>query len=216
MARQQVLAGAPATILARPREGRFGRLRTIGRFAQSKPLGAISAVIIIIMVALAIAPRLVTSYDPLDTNSEQVLKAPNDQHVFGTDEVGRDLLTRIVYGSRISLAVGFGSVIIGVIIGSILGLVSGYTGGTVDAIIQRFMDGMFAFPPLVLALLVISVLGSSTTNSVVVIGVIFIPGIARVVRSSVLSVRQNVYIEAARAIGASSPRILFRHILPNV
>jgi ABC-type dipeptide/oligopeptide/nickel transport system permease subunit len=216
MAQQQVLAGAPTTILAQPRERRLGWLRWLGQAARSKPLGAISALIILVMVVLAIAPRLVTTYDPLATNSDLVLKPPSDQHVFGTDEVGRDLLTRIVYGSRISLAVGFGSVIIGVIIGSILGLISGFTGGATDAVIQRIMDGMFAFPPLVLALLVISVLGSSTTNSVIVIGIIFIPGIARVVRSSVLSVKQNVYIEAARSIGASSARILLRHILPNV
>src|SRR5581483_2642046 len=132
MAQPQALATAPTTILARPKERRWGWLRTLGRAARSKPLGAISAVVIVVMLVLAVAPRLVTTYDPLETNSDLVLKAPSDQHILGTDEVGRDLLSRIVYGSRISLLVGFGSVIIGVLIGSLLGLISGFVEGAVD------------------------------------------------------------------------------------
>ena len=141
---------------------------------------------------------------------------PSMDHPFGTDNLGRDMLSRVIYGARISLLVGFISVLGGTAAAVVIGIVSGYLGGWVDSFIQRTNDTLIAFPQLIFLLIVVQVLGPSMRNVILVIALGIIPGVSRVVRGAVLSERNNQYVEAARALGASTPRILFRHILPNV
>ena len=144
------------------------------------------------------------------------LHPPDATFLFGTDTHGRDVLSRIIYGARVSLIVGFLSVAIGTLAGTLIGLVSGYWEGSIDQVLQRLVDTLMAFPGIVLALAVLSVFGQSLLNVILVIGLVIAPGASRVVRGTVLSVKHNTYVDAARAAGASSWRIILRHILPNV
>jgi ABC-type dipeptide/oligopeptide/nickel transport system permease subunit len=144
------------------------------------------------------------------------MQPPSSKFFFGTDPLGRDVFSRIIYGSRVSLIVGFASVALGTLFGTLIGLVSGFWEGKVDQILQRAVDTCMAVPGIVLALAVVSVLGQSLTNIILVIALVIAPGASRVVRGAVLSIKQNTYIDAAYAAGASSWRLLLRHILPNV
>jgi ABC-type dipeptide/oligopeptide/nickel transport system permease subunit len=143
-------------------------------------------------------------------------EAPSAAHWFGTDEVGRDLLTRVLYGGQLSLLVGFSSVLLGTTAGGVTGIVSGYFAGRVDMVIQRVMDALMAFPALILAMALMAVVGGSTPMTIAVIALILVPSTNRVVRSATLSVKERTFVEAARAIGAGSTRILAQHVLPNV
>ena len=161
-----------------------------------------------------LAPLLVP-YDPNGINAWQVLSPPSWQHWFGTDELGRDVLSRVIYGARISLKVGFVAVGIAVTIGTLVGLVSGYYSGIVDATLMRFVDIMLCFPAFFLILAVIAIREPSIWNIMIVIGLTGWMGVARLVRAETLSIREMDYIMAARCIGCSNSRIIFRHILPN-
>ena len=141
---------------------------------------------------------------------------PSWAHPFGTDGLGRDIMSRVILGARISLAVGFLSVIGGTLMGTAIGMVSGYFGGWIDSLIQRAVDTAMAFPGLILLLIIISVMGPSMKNVIIVIGVGIVPGVSRVIRGAVLSEKQSQYVEAAQVVGASSARVLFRHLAPNV
>jgi len=181
-----------------------------------KPLGAVSAALIGLIVLSAIFADVLAPYDPLAPQPQIRLASPSREHPFGTDDIGRDVLSRIIYGSRISLWVGVLAVGIGTAAGMIIGLVSGYWEGRLDLVLQRIMDAIMAIPGLVLALAIVSVLRPNTTNAMLAIAVVIIPGNARVVRGAVLSAKQNRYVEAAQAIGCRHPRIIWTHILPNV
>jgi peptide/nickel transport system permease protein len=173
-------------------------------------------IIICIMILMVIFANLISPYDPnsLDLGNTY-MKPGSEGHIFGTDEFGRDLLSRIIYGSRISILVAVGATIVGGIIGLLLGLVSGYMGGIVDSVIMRIMDGMMAFPFVLLSILLMTILGSGVFNVILAIGISNVPRFARIVRGQVLVVKKEEYCNAVRVIGASDARLLFGHILPN-
>jgi len=186
------------------------------RFAHQRPLGAAGALIILIMMLTALLAGLIAPYNPLATDYAAMLQAPSSAHWFGTDSFGRDVLTRILYGSRTALWVGFSSSVVGASLGAILGVASAYFGGRVDLLFQRLMDILLSFPLIVLALVVVAVLGTGTVNVILAITVPMIPRCALVVRSSALSLRETPFVEASRALGTGHARIIFRHMLPNV
>lgn len=211
-----------ATVTARVAEfepepnATFGRTRALWLVLKRKPLGMASAALIAVLVLTAIFADVLAPYDPLGTQPEIRLSAPSRAHLFGTDDIGRDVLSRVIYGSRISLWVGLLAVGIGTAAGMVIGLLCGYCEGRLDLALQRVMDAIQAIPGLVLALAIVSVLRPSTTNAMLAIAIVIIPGNSRIVRGAVLSAKQNRYVEAAQAIGCRHPRIILSHILPNV
>jgi peptide/nickel transport system permease protein len=200
-----------------PVSSRFKLWRSaIFRFARQRPLGAAGALIILIMILTALLAGLIAPYNPLATDYAAMLQAPSSAHWFGTDSFGRDVLTRILYGSRTALWVGFSSSILGATLGAVLGVWSAYFGGRLDLLFQRLMDILLSFPLIVLALVVVAVVGTGTVNVILAIMVPMIPRCALVVRSSALSLRETPFVEASRALGTGHARIIFRHMLPNV
>ncbi len=184
------------------------------RFKRNR-LAMAGATVVALLFLLSLSASFLAPYDPNSINAWSVLSPPSRQHWFGTDELGRDVLSRIMYGARISLKVGFVAVGIAVSIGTVVGLVSGYYGRWVDAVIMRFVDIMLCFPAFFLILAVIAILEPSIWNIMIVIGLTGWMGVARLVRAETLSIREMDYILAARCIGCSDARIIFRHILPN-
>ena len=197
------------------------QLRILKRFVVTKPLGAAGGFVFLVIVFAAIFAPLVAPYDPYEFNltGEGMpvrLEGPGTTFLLGTDAIGRDVLSRIIYGARVSLMVGLGSVALGTTIGTVIGLISGYFSGKIDQVLQRGVDTLMAIPAIVLALAVMTMLQPGIFNIILVIAIIIAPGSARVVRSTVLVIKENVYVEAARSVGASDMRILLQHILPNV
>jgi peptide/nickel transport system permease protein len=169
----------------------------------------------VIFVIVAILARWIAPYDPIVQNMQVMLESPSWNHPFGTDEFGRDILSRIIYGAQISLMIGIVGVLISVIIGVTLGTVSGYFGGKADTLIMRIMDIFMAFPSFLLALAIVSVLGPGMSNVMIAIGIFSIPTFARISRSSVISVKNKEFIEAAKAMGGTHMFIIFKHVIPN-
>jgi peptide/nickel transport system permease protein len=190
--------------------------RGVVRFARRWPLGTAGALIIVVMLLCAVGAPLIAPYDPLDTDFLAQLSPPSAAHWLGTDAFGRDLLSRLIYGSRTALLVGFTSAFLGATLGALVGVSSAHFGGRVDLLAQRVVDIFLAFPIIILALAVVSILGPGIGNVIMAITVPMVPNCARVVRSSALVVRQMPYVEAARAAGSRHGRIIFRHTLPNV
>jgi peptide/nickel transport system permease protein len=188
----------------------------IRKFIVTKPLGAAGGVIILGMVLAAIFAESIAPFDPYTINQRMQFSPPTMAHWFGTDEFGRDLFSRIVYGARVALFIGLTASFVGATFGAILGVVSAYLGGKVDLILQRLMDIMLAFPLLILALAIVTVLGRSIPNVVLAIAIPIIPRTTRIVRSNALSIKEHMYVEAARAVGCSHPLVILRHIIPNV
>jgi peptide/nickel transport system permease protein len=180
------------------------------------PLGAAGAVIIMLMVWCAALAPVIAPYDPLDTDFLAQLSPPSVDHWLGTDAFGRDLLSRLIHGSRTALLVGFASAFTGATLGALVGVSSAYFGGRIDLVIQRVVDIFLAFPIIILALTVVSILGTGISNVIMAITVPMVPNCARVVRSSALAVREMPYVDAARAAGFRHGRIILRHMLPNV
>jgi len=171
--------------------------------------------IIGLLILTAILAPLLAPYDPLETKILYRLKAPSAQHLLGTDDLGRDIFSRIIYGSRISLQVGLISVGIALVFGVSAGVIAGYYGGKIDMLIMRLMDIMLAFPSILLAIAIMAILGPQLSNAMLAIGIVNLPRFARIVRSSVLTVKEEEYIEAAKSLGASDLRIMLGHLLPN-
>jgi len=193
-------------------DSRWAKLRFL---ARRYPLGAFGAVIMVLCVFAALFAPFITVYDPLSTNAALSLARPSAQHWLGCDFMGRDVYSRIVYGARISLAVGLGSLGIGLTAGVLIGLISGYLGGWIDLATQRLIDILQSLPLLVMALLMTASLGPSLRNTIIAISIALIPSSARVVRSTTLSLREQPFVESAKAIGMGEVRIAFRHVLPN-
>ena len=190
------------------------RRSVLGRFLRKQPLGAAGGLLMILLALTAVFAELIATHDPARTSTHPLV-APGAEFWLGTDNPGRDLYSRVVHGSRISLAVGLASTLLGAVVGGLVGLLSGYVGGKTDLVGQRVMDIMQALPILVLALVMAAALGPSLTNAIIAISVPIVPRAGRVIRSSVLAIREFAYIEAARAVGTGHVRIAFRHILPN-
>jgi len=184
-------------------------------FLRRYPLGAAGAAIVLVIVLMALFADWITLFDPTATDSRASLARPGGAHPLGADFMGRDMWSRIVYGARISLAVGIGSTTLGCLIGVSIGLMSGYFGGWFDLVIQRFMDMLQSLPLLVMALVMAAALGPSISNTIIAISIPLVPTVARVIRSNTLMLREMPYVEAARAIGMNEFSIALRHVLPN-
>jgi peptide/nickel transport system permease protein len=197
------------------------RRHAVLQFVVHQPLGAAGMLVIIVMALAAIFAPWVAPYDPLAIDYSAMLAAPSSEHWLGTDSFGRDVLSRIIYGARTALAVGFLASFLGSTIGAVVGVMSAYFGGRADLVIQRVMDVLLSFPIIILAITVVAVLGKNIVfgvdiNLVIAIGLPMVPKVARVVRSSALAIRELPYIDAARTAGFSDARIIFRHMVPNV
>ncbi|WP_448616137.1 ABC transporter permease [Modestobacter sp. URMC 112] len=189
-------------------------MRAWRRFRHHPP-ALIGLGIILTFVVLAVAAPVISPYDPNAQDIAAAIKGPSADHWLGTDQLGRDIATRLMYGARISLLIGVLAVSIGLVIGVPLGMIAGYYGGWADLAISRFADMMFAFTSILLALTLVAVLGVSLQNVIIAVGISVVPVIIRLVRSSVLSLREEPYVEAARALGASNLRIITRHVFRN-
>jgi peptide/nickel transport system permease protein len=189
---------------------------TFGAFSRANPLGAIGGFIVLAMMFMAAFAPYLTSYDPTANDFGAMLSAPDAEHWLGTDQFGRDLLSRIIYGARTALLVGFVSSFLGCFLGLVLGVTSAYFGGRFDLLFQRVMDVLMAFPLIILALAVVAVFGTGVQNVILAITIPVVPRAARIVRASALAIREMPYVDAARANGFSHSRIIFRHMIPNV
>jgi peptide/nickel transport system permease protein len=185
------------------------------RFIRTKPLGTFGAAILIILCLTALFADIIAPYDPIRQDVPYRLRSPDESFWFGTDIYGRDVFSRIVYGARVSLYVGMLSVIIGTVVGMILGATSGYLGGRFDILVQRIMDALMGFPPIVLALILVVALGPSLNSVTVAIAITYMPRVARLARSSALSIKEEAYVDAARTVGCTTPRIMLLHVIPN-
>lgn len=200
-------ATAVATIRPLRRKGRARKWRN--------PIGIIGAVIILFTVLVAIFAPLIAPYAPSEQKGKRLL-GPSNGHLMGTDELGRDTLSRIIYGARVSLQVGIIAVLIALVIGTCIGVVTGYFGGRLDTWLMRVVDIMFAFPGLILAIVISGLLGPSRRNAMIAIGIVYAPAFARVIRGSVLSVMSEAYVEAGKVVGARSGWLIRRYVLPNI
>jgi peptide/nickel transport system permease protein len=201
-------------------EGPRGRARprwqeTLRLLARNRLAAASLLILLLVVAAAAVGPWL-APYGINEQNLSARLSPPSLEHWFGTDELGRDVFSRVIYGARVSLQVGVVAVGLSLVAGTVIGLVAGYRGGWIDAVLMRLMDIVFSFPVILLAIAIVAVLQPSLFNVMLAIAVVFTPILARVVRGSVLSVREEVHIRAVRSLGASDTRIVLRHILPNV
>ncbi|MEK5040805.1 nickel transporter permease [Sporosarcina sp. FSL K6-3457] len=190
--------------------------KTLWKRLRKNKAAVVGGFFILLFIVVSLVGPLLTTQDPTAVKVLNKLQPPSAEHWFGTDNYGRDIFTRIIHGMALTLKVGFLSVTMGGVIGVVLGIVSGYYGGIIDTVIMRVMDVLLAFPGILLALAIVSVLGGSLENVIIAVAVFSVPAFARIVRGSTLSVRKLEYIDAVKALGASDFRIIFKHILPNV
>lgn len=201
--------------LARAGANVSGKLGHALFLARRYPLGAVGALIVLLFIFTAVFANVIAPMDPTATNAKASLAKPGSVYLLGADFMGRDMFSRIVHGARISLAVGAGATLLGGVLGVSIGLMSGYIGGWFDLATQRVMDIMQSLPLLVMALVMAASLGPSLENTIIAIAIPLVPSVARVVRSSTLSLREQPFVEAARAVGMGEARIAVRHVLPN-
>lgn len=212
-------ASSPAVagvLTAEARRGERPLSTQLWDFLRRKPLGAFAGLLVVVLIWVALLAPLVATHDPEAAVVGERLRPPSLQHLLGTDSFGRDVYSRTVYGAQTSLFVGVVAVLLGTALGSLWGLLSGYFSGRFDFILQRFMDMLLAFPMIVLALSIVAALGSSVFNITLALAIVLTPAANRIVRGSVLSAKENQYVEAAKTIGCGERRIVFVHILPNV
>jgi peptide/nickel transport system permease protein len=195
-------------------EGRAASL-SWRRLRRSPNLVVGTAILFLVLLSALLAPQ-VSPYDPIDQDFGSQLQPPSASHLFGTDEFGRDILSRVIFGARIALSVGGLADAIATALGVLLGVTAGFFGGRLDAVVTRVIDVLLAFPYLLLAMIVVAILGPGLTNAMVAIAIVYTPQMARVVRGVVLSVKEHEYVEGARAMGGDAFRILGRHVLPNI
>jgi peptide/nickel transport system permease protein len=195
---------------------RVDRLGAVAYFLRRNPRMIVGGAIVGAWLFIALFSPIIAPYDPVKVNVLDALQPPNPSHWLGTDDLGRDVLSRVMWGSRVSLSVGLISVSIGLLVGTSLGLAAGYLGGKFDLFIMRGIDALLAFPALILAIAITSALGPQIQNAMIAIGIVAIPAYARLTRGQVLAVRAREFIVAARTIGAPPLRIVLRHIFPNV
>jgi len=186
------------------------------RLVKKKPLGLAGGIIVLLLLLVAVIGPLIAPFPWDEIHTVDKLTSPNSQYLLGTDNIGRDLLSRIIRGARISIYVGLGASALNVLIATSIGMFSGYFGGKLDIIVQRFVDALLTFPMLIIVITLMNLIGTGITQVIIVLGIWGGIGWIRVVRSAVISIRQNVYIEAARAIGCSTSKMVTRHILPNI
>jgi peptide/nickel transport system permease protein len=189
---------------------------TAGRLLRRKPLGTIGGFVLAVMVLLAVGANAVAPFDYDAADVFTRLRPPSATHWLGTDNLGRDLLSRVIYGARVSMAVGFGAVALGLLGSTLVGLLSGYFGGRLDILVQRVVDAFMCFPLLLVALTIMALVGPGLGNVIATLGFVLAVRDSRVIRGAVLAVKQHLYVEAARALGVGHPATLWRHILPNI
>ena len=233
MARVTVPSATGLRALPFEREDSGSWQHGLRHFLRSKPLGSLGAALVLVIILLAVFAPLVAPYGFDQRILRDHLQSPSTTHILGADELGRDILSRVIYGARVSAVVGFGTVIVATIVSGSIGTISGYAGGWADTILQRFVDMWIAFPPLILLLATLAVFGTPTgaiqlgpfafdpaqqrvAQIILVLGLIFSAGASRVIRGATLAIRHNAYIEAAQSLGAGHLHILARYILPNV
>ncbi|MGE5596355.1 MAG: ABC transporter permease [Hyphomicrobiales bacterium] len=198
-----------------PQGHRFGLVRSVLGFVRKKPLGAVCAALIVMIVLAAIFADVIAPYS-YSERSGTPLSSPSGTHLMGTDRFGRDMFSRIIYGSRATVEVGLGTAIVATFVAMVIGVSSGFIGGWYDTIMQRLVDTVMALPGMVLVLSIMAFVGGSTVTIILTLGLLSAPGMSRIVRGATLSVREAQYIEAARALSASTPRLILRHTLPNI
>jgi peptide/nickel transport system permease protein len=198
-----------------PASATADRRREVLRRAAGARLAPFGAAMLLLAALVALAAPLVAPHDPLRQNLGNALAPPGRAHLLGTDNVGRDVMSRVIWGTRVSLVAGFVSVAIAALAGGLLGVLAGYCGGRVDGLVMRLMDAVLSFPPLVLALALGAVLGAGLTGVLIALGVVYTPTFARLMRGQVLAVKARDYVDAARALGAPGWRIAWHHVLPN-
>ena len=202
--------GSP--IVARPVRPRWRE--TLGLLARN-PTALVSALVLVAIVVVAIFGETFAPHGANEQDIANRLQAPSGEHPFGTDDLGRDILSRVILGASVSLRVGFLSVGLALVVGTVLGLLAGFYGGWVDDVLMRIMDVLFAFPAVLLAIAILAIRGPGTSNTIIAIAIVYVPIFARVTRASVLGVREEVYVRASRSVGASDFRLHTRHVLPN-
>ncbi len=204
-----------ATATQSPGEMRKPRSKALRRFRRNG-LAVFAIVLVVVFVIIAVGAPWIAPYSPRAISYTALLKAPSVAHLFGTDDLGRDVFSRTVVGARVSLGIGFFSVLLAAVVGTTFGIVSGYLGGWVDEVMMRIIDAMMALPFLVLAIVLSAVLGASLQNTILAISVVSIPAFARIARGEAIAVKQREFIQAANALGSRAWRILLRHVLPNI
>jgi len=209
------LTSSPAPTVSAVPQQRWRR-KAAQRLLQHYPVGAAGGAIVLVLLLLGVSAWWVAPYDPLAVDFGAMFRPPGHTHWFGTDSFGRDVLSRIIHGARTAFIVGFGSSVTGATIGAVVGVASAYFGGFTDLVLQRLVDVLISFPIIILALAIVAIIGAGTEKLIVAIALSFLPRAERVVRSSALIVREMVYIDAARALGGSPARIIFKHMAPNV
>lgn len=218
------MTDTPSGMIAKPKR-RSAWTAFFIRLIKEKPLGTVGLVIVLLLLFAGIFADLawlglpdvgIASYGVNETHMKETLSPPSATYILGTDNLGRDLFTRVIYGARISMIVGLFATLIAIFLSTVIGVTTGYIGGKYDMVVQRFVDAWLCFPGLVILILIMSVVGPGMFNIIVVLGLRYGLGMSRIVRGSVISARENVYVEAAVAIGCNTNRILWRHILPNI